>query len=240
MVRLGRERDRQGAARVHPPPDRAAARAPGVPAPAVPARHREGGLGPARRLVVPARRAADDQARLGAIARGRHVPQRRGDRGAGRAGPAGGRRLVPAALQRQPRGRRVQAPAEPASGAGGRSSCAPRTARSTTGRRARGRSSPCPSWRWSCSVARTDTGPPSARRTGSSSAVGSASRRRASWCRTCATWGSAISTCRPRSRRARGPRTATTWSIPGRFSEELGGEREFDALAAAVRRTGLG
>ena len=27
---------------------------------------------------------------------------------------------------------------------------------------------------------------------------------------------------------------------PGRFSEELGGEREFDALAAAARREGLG
>ena len=27
---------------------------------------------------------------------------------------------------------------------------------------------------------------------------------------------------------------------PGRFSEELGGEREFDALAAAARRAGLG
>ena len=59
------------AARVHPPADRAAPRAPGVPPPPVPARPEERGLGPARRLVVPARRAADDQARLGERARRR-------------------------------------------------------------------------------------------------------------------------------------------------------------------------
>ena len=61
-------------------------RAPGVPPPAVPARDRAGGLGAAGRLVVPARRAAHDQARLAGRARGGHVPQRGGDRGAGRAG----------------------------------------------------------------------------------------------------------------------------------------------------------
>ncbi len=54
--------------------------APGVPAPPVPARDRGGGLRAARRLVVPPRRPAHDQARLGRVARGRHVPQRRGDR----------------------------------------------------------------------------------------------------------------------------------------------------------------
>ena len=37
-------------------------------------------------------------------------------------------------------------------------------------------------------------------------------RRRARWCRTCATSGSRTCTCRRRSRRARGPRTATTSS----------------------------
>ncbi len=101
-------------ARVRPEADRAAARAPGVPPPPVPARHRRGRLRPARRLVVPHRRAPDDQERLGVgRADGRHVPQRRGDRLAGREGPACPRRVVPAAVQRPPRGRHLHA-AEPA------------------------------------------------------------------------------------------------------------------------------
>ena len=75
---------------------------------------RRGRLGPARRLVVPHRRAPHDQERLGVgRADGRHVPQRRGDRLAGREGPADPRRVVPAAVQRPPRGRHVHA-AEPA------------------------------------------------------------------------------------------------------------------------------
>ena len=69
------------AARVRPQADRAAARAPGVPPPPVPARDRRGRLRAARRLVVPHRRAPHDQERLGVgRADGRHVPQRRGDR----------------------------------------------------------------------------------------------------------------------------------------------------------------
>ena len=100
--------------RVRAEADRAAAGASGVPAPPVPAGGRRGRIRPARRLVVPHRRAPDDQERLGVGgADGRHVPQRRGDRLAGREGPADPRRVVPAAVQRPPRGRHVHA-AEPA------------------------------------------------------------------------------------------------------------------------------
>ena len=69
LVRLGHRRVRRAAARLHAPADRAAARPPGVPPPPVPARDRGGGLRAAGRLVVPARRAPDDQARLGERAR---------------------------------------------------------------------------------------------------------------------------------------------------------------------------
>ena len=48
LVRLGDRRVRRAAARLHAPADRAAARAPGVPPPPVPARHRGGGLRAAR------------------------------------------------------------------------------------------------------------------------------------------------------------------------------------------------
>ena len=59
-------------------------------------------LRPARRVVVPARRPADDPARLErGRAPARAVPQRRRDHGAGAGGRAGGGRLVPAAVQRR-------------------------------------------------------------------------------------------------------------------------------------------
>ena len=114
LVRLEPARGERRAARVRQEADRAAARAPGVPPPPVPAGHRRGDGRAARRLVVPHRRAPHDQERLGVRrADGRHVPQRRGDRLAGREGPADPRRVVPAAVQRPPRGRHVHA-AEPA------------------------------------------------------------------------------------------------------------------------------
>ncbi len=113
--------------RVHPPPDRPAPRPSGVPPPPVPPRHRGGGLRAARRLVVPHRRAADDQARLGELARRRDVPQRRGDRRAGRARRARDRRLVPAAVQRQLTTRSTSSCRPGASGAAGCASCAPTT-----------------------------------------------------------------------------------------------------------------
>ena len=73
------------------------------------------GLGPAGRLVVPRRRPPDDAARLAAPARGvlGDVPERRGDHHARRrAARTIERRLVPAALQRRPRGlRRSRCPA---------------------------------------------------------------------------------------------------------------------------------
>ena len=71
------------------------------------------GSGLPGRLVVPARRAQDDPARLGhRRALPRDVPQRRGAHRPGAGGRAGRGRLVPAALQRLRRGHRVQ-PAEP-------------------------------------------------------------------------------------------------------------------------------
>ena len=118
-------------------------RAPGVPAPAVPARDRAGGLRAAGRLVVPARRAAHDQARLAGRARGRDVPQRRGDRGAGRAGRARGRRLVPAAVQRLATRTSTSSSRRPASGAAGRSSCAPTTPTPSPARCRRAPASTC-------------------------------------------------------------------------------------------------
>ena len=114
VVRLGPAGGEPGAARVRPHADRAAARAPGVPPPPVPPGHRRGRHRAARRLVVPHRRAPHDQERLGVgRADGRHVPQRRGGRRARREGRADPRRVVPAALQRAPRGRDVHA-AQPA------------------------------------------------------------------------------------------------------------------------------
>ena len=53
-----------GAARVHPPADRAAQGAPGLPPLVVPGGRGGRGLGPARRLVVPPRRQQDDERRL--------------------------------------------------------------------------------------------------------------------------------------------------------------------------------
>ena len=72
---------RPGAPGLHAAAHRPAPRPPGLPAPALPRRPRAGGLGPARRLVVPHRRAPDDPARLGRRRRphARRVPQRRGD-----------------------------------------------------------------------------------------------------------------------------------------------------------------
>ena len=114
VVRLGPAGGERRPPRVRPEADRAAARAPGVPPPPVPAGDRRGRLRPARRLVVPHRRAPHDQERLGVRrADGRHVPQRRGGRRARREGRADPRRVVPPAVQRAPRGRHVHA-AQPA------------------------------------------------------------------------------------------------------------------------------
>ena len=93
----------QRTARVHAPADRPAARAPGVPAHALPRRPPARRLRTARRVVVPPRRPAHDPARLAARRRphARRVPQRRraaGDHGRRRADR---RRLVPAPLQRR-------------------------------------------------------------------------------------------------------------------------------------------
>ncbi len=92
------------------------ARALHVPPRDLPARPAGQRLAAARRVVVPRRRAADDQPRLGARRGGAgHVPQRPGDRQP-RAPRRGGRgRLVRAAVQRPRRGPRVQA-AAPADG----------------------------------------------------------------------------------------------------------------------------
>ena len=85
-------------------------------------RDRRGRLRAARRLVVPHRRAPHDQERLGVRAPdGRHVPQRRGDRLARREGRADPRRVVPAALQRAPRGRARSRCPTAASASAGRS-----------------------------------------------------------------------------------------------------------------------
>ena len=69
------------------------------------------GSGPARRGLVRHGRRADARRGLGRLAAGRRrVPQRRGDRLAGLARAPGARRVVPAAVQRAPRGPRVHAP----------------------------------------------------------------------------------------------------------------------------------
>ena len=101
------------AARVHAQADRAAARARGLPAPAVPVRPRGRGLRAARRGLVRHGRRADARRRVGRLDAGRRrLPQRRGDRLAGLARAPGARRVVPAAVQRPPRGPRVHAARE--------------------------------------------------------------------------------------------------------------------------------
>ena len=90
--------------------------------------------------------------------------------------------------------------------------------------------------RWCCCAAsRHDRAardlPPAARR------ATSASPRRARSCRICATWASRTCTCRRRSRRARGRRTATTSSTRASISNELGGE---DGVPRAGRRGARG
>ena len=110
LVRVGPARPAGRAARIHHAADRPAPRPSRVPPRQVPGRPRAGGLGPARRVVVPPRRPAHDAARLGAArARPRGIPQRPGDRRPHRAGRADRGRLVPAAVQRQPRGHDVRA-----------------------------------------------------------------------------------------------------------------------------------
>ena len=100
-------------ARVHAAADRAAPRASRVPPARLPDRRGAQRVRAAGRVVVPARRAADDAAGLErGRAAARAVPQRRGDHRAGAGRRAGRGRLVPAAVQRRRRGRRVQ-PAQP-------------------------------------------------------------------------------------------------------------------------------
>ena len=90
-------------------------RAPGLPALRLPHRRGAAGLGGARRLVVPARRTADDAGRLGARRRlrARRLPERRRDPDADRGRRADRGRLVPRALQRLARARDVRAAAGP-------------------------------------------------------------------------------------------------------------------------------
>ena len=158
-----------------------------------------------------------------------------------RSGERGRRRLVPAAVQRAPRGRRVHAAADAASARAGRSCCAPPT---RTPRPARCTASAGERRRLLATVA----GAAAARRmTELPRDLPAAARRRlrlrrrrASSCPTCATSASRTSTCRRRSRRARAPRTATTSSTRRAISDELGGEEEFARWRRAARDAGLG
>ena len=104
------------ALRLHPAADRAcAASTRSSAAGEFLAGREQRGLGPARRLVVPARRPAHDPARLGAsephvlgvFLNGEEIADRDG------AGRADRGRLVPAAVQRPPRGRDVHDPDAP-------------------------------------------------------------------------------------------------------------------------------
>ena len=102
------------AARVRAPADRAAARQPGLPPRPLPHRRVAARLGSSRRLVVPARRQADDAARLGGrAARARRLPERRRDQRAHAARRADPRRLVHRAALGPPRAARVPAPGAP-------------------------------------------------------------------------------------------------------------------------------
>ena len=111
LGRLGARRAAEADARVRAAADRAAERAPGLPALAVP-RGAGDRLGPAGRLAVPARRSADGAPRLanGHEDAGR-LPERPGDPGARRAGRAARRALVPRPPERGPRAGDVRAPA---------------------------------------------------------------------------------------------------------------------------------
>ena len=105
----------RGAARVHAPPARAAARAPGLPP------HAASSTAAARRRGLPdAWWFRPDGRRMTAAdwqnherTRARRLPQRPRNRGGRPAGRADRRLLVPAAAQRPPRGRRVHAAAAP-------------------------------------------------------------------------------------------------------------------------------
>ena len=91
--------------------DPAAAGASGVPPRGVPHGPRGAGLGPARRLVVPARRAAHDAEGLAARGRAhaRRLPERRGDPEQGTRRQGHRRRLVSPSLQRLRRADHVHA-----------------------------------------------------------------------------------------------------------------------------------
>ena len=118
--------------RVHPPADRAPPQPPGLSEGALP-QGSDRLVRAARRLVVSPGRPADDAARLEAgrpCPRG--VPQRRGPRRGRPGGQAGRRRLVPAAVQRPPRPRRVHAPGRVV-----RSAMEPRAVDCRAGRRGR-------------------------------------------------------------------------------------------------------
>ncbi len=142
----------------------------------------------------------------------RVLPQRRGDHGTRRRRRARRGRLVPAALQRLRRGRRLHAaepPLRQAVGAGVRhvrSRPGGGVADSRRARRAGDRRPLADAAAPHRPVTR------SARPTGCSSAASWTSRPRPSWCPTCASSASRTSTSRPHSRRARARRTATTWS----------------------------
>ena len=117
---------------VHAPADRAAPRARGLPPALVPVRARGRGLRAAGRRLVSLRRRADARRGLGRLAAGaRPVPQRRGDLVARRARPPGAGRVVPAAVQRPPRGLPVHAARRRRSATPGRSCSTPRSRSST-------------------------------------------------------------------------------------------------------------
>ncbi len=145
------------AARVRAARDRAATRAPGLPAQLLPQR-RGGRLRAARRLVVPAGRPPDDAAGLvrPRDPDARRVPQRSGDPQPDRARRAHRGRLVPASLQHRGRAARIHAARAPL-----RRALAPRARHrrgAPKGRSPRGRSSPCRSDRSCCSAADSSRG----------------------------------------------------------------------------------
>ena len=244
LVRLEPAGGERRAARVRAQADRAAARAPGVPPPPVPARRasEEGSGLPDvwwfRTDGAPHDASATGTAgerTVGMFLNGEEIasPDARGQRIA--------RRVVPAAVQRPPRGRARSRCPTGASASAGRSCCRTaepgaeptrsRSARSRTG----GRRGPLAGA--AARAAMTELPrhlPPPARRRAS------ASPRRGSWCRTWPTSASRTCTCRRRSRRGRARRTATTWSTRPRSPTSSAARRSSARSSRAAREAGLG